>query len=236
MSGENDEHGATEEGGTTSSGSLPLQRFGGRMTTPLAFEGGHVAIPIEIDAPPAGYDPYWEFWHITPNGERRLYADPPAAAEHVRKYHALDEAAGASVDWTRTESGFAVDLSEEDGVDLHLELELETPPTARLANAFLQVVPSSLLHRSFVPRMAAFGARMVLDVDDFAVTGETETGVPFKTDAERLARVTDATLTIDGKPTGEWRRSIGLPDFGDIAVPERPLFVRGGMYLPAGDR
>jgi len=217
-------------GGDTPEGSL--QPFRGLFVPPLTFESGHAVMLVDFAKTPTATTAYSEVWVVGPDDERTLFLDHPEAVEDVRRYHVVDRLVPATMRWSWDGEGHLA--VEGRGDDRRFDLTLTVTPTVRtrlltLAN---RLTPDRVARSRIGVGLSTLSLRALVDVNGLRVAGRTDTGAPYRTDAERITRITDATAHLDGVDLGALVDPRPPVAFGDIVAPDDPIVVHGTLWLP----
>lgn len=209
-----------------------LQPFHGFLTPGICFASGHCVMVLNFSSTPTRIDAYDEVWIFTPDGERRLYADPPEAGPFVETYHDFDRTFGATIFWDQAnEDRVAFTLEGEDGMTLDLTVDLGSTTATRLLNTITDLTPQSILRTSIGQTVSTLSFNQLLDANGMKIAGETETQEPYRVEADSLRVVTNAAATLDGEDLGAVQPPDRLIAFGDAKVPDIPFFSFGDLYL-----
>lgn len=209
-----------------------LQPFHGFFSPGISFESGHTVWMFIWSSTPTRLDDYGSVWIITPDGERRIYADPPEAGEIVETWHGFDRTIGASISLNRVDED-TVDLQVEgeDGTTLDFEAELGSSPGTRLLNLITSLTPQPILRTRIGERVSNLSLRLLMDVNGLKVAGITDTYEPYRVEADSMRVVRRASATLDGTNLGPLQPPVQRLDFGDAKVPDEPFFVFGDLFL-----
>jgi hypothetical protein len=200
------------------------------MALGLQFERGDTIVPIRITDSPTRLGAYAEFWHVTGDGHRTLYADPEDAIAIVERLHEADEMRPATTYWTSAEGAISVTVVASDA---RLEVTFEIRRTARtkLASLAATVLPSAVTATTVGAGLQRLGSKYVLGTGAQPLAGETETDRQFRMVPRAIAFVTDATATVDGTDLGSLRVPPEPVEFGDVVLPARPIYARGALRV-----
>lgn len=221
---------------STAKETAELRRFHGRFTSGICFDSGHCVWVFNWERTPTSIGSYSDVWVITPDGDRLLYADPPEAGPFVEKYHDFDRTNGATIAWDRLDdSAVELRLDGEDDTSLELRVELGSSPATRFLNTVSALTPSPVLRTSIGQAISNLSLASVMDVNGLKVAGTTETGEPYRFEADRMRVVETASAALNGTELGEF----GPPDrpieFGDVKTPDDPFFAVADVYLRPPD-
>lgn len=214
------------------SASRPLRPFRTRQSPGLFFARGYCLCPIHYSATPTPLNTYDELWLITPDGERRLYSDPPEAGALTQRYHEFDRAVGASITWEHaSHDRVAVHLDGEDGRTVDLRADLGVTPGISLLNVIASLTPRPILRTSIGQKVTNLTFAQLIDGNGLKIAGNTETGEPYRAEADAIRVVTSASATVNGNDLGDLTAPDRLIEFGDHIIPNEPVFVFGALYL-----
>lgn len=209
-----------------------LQPFHGIQSPGLCFSSGHCLVLNKYASAPTPIEAFGEIWIVTPDGERLLYTDPPAAGAYTEAYHDFDRTVGASITWERAnEDRIAVHLDGEDGTVLELRSDLGVSPGVRVLNAITALTPRPVVRTSIGQTISTLALGQLIESNGLKIAGVTETQEPYRVEPDSIRLVTHATATLDNEDLG----AVGPPDrpieFGDHTVPNDPLMTFGAIYL-----
>lgn len=212
--------------------ALSLQPFHGFFTPGICFTSGYCLCLYKWSSSPTVLDAYESIFVLTPNGGRRLYADPAEAGPYVETYHEFDRTCEATTTWTQaTEEGMELHLEGNDGTRLHLRADLGTSAGTRLLTAITSLTPTPMLRTSLGEAISNLSFGLLIAANGLKVVGRTDTHEPYRVEADSLRTVTGASATLNGEDLGD----VCSPDrplgFGDARVPNVPLFAFGDLYL-----
>lgn len=209
-----------------------LEPFRGLFTPPLSFDSDYAVMLVDFAKTPTAVSAYSEVWVVAPDDERTLFLDHPEAATDVRRYHEYDHLVPATMDWTWDgEDDLRVEVR---GASRTFDLTLTVTRTlrTRLLDAATLLTPASVAHSRVGTTLATLSLRSLFDVNGLRTAGETDTGVPYRTEANRLARVTGARARLDGDDLGVLVDPELPVAFGDIVAPDDPLVIHGALWMP----
>lgn len=217
----------------------PLQPFRTHQSPGLSFARGYCLCPIHYSTTPTHIDGYDEVWLITPDGERRLYSDPSEAGPLTQQYHKFDRTVGASITWEHaSHDRVALHLDGEDGTTVDLRATLGVTTGIRLLNMIASLTPRPILRTSIGETVTNLSFAQFIDTNGMKIAGTTETGEPYRAEADTIRAVTSASATVNDDDLGDLTKPDRPIEFGDHIVPNEPLFVFGALYLrppPAPD-
>jgi hypothetical protein len=217
-------------------GQARLEPFHGVLSPGLSFSSGHTVLPYRYTATPLPLDAHNELWLVTPAGDRVLYVDPEAAGTYMATYHRFDRTVRASIDWTQqTPDSIDIHLEGSDGTTLELHTELGDTPATRLLTFVSRLTPSWLLRTAFGRRITNSGFQRLIASNGLQIVGQTETGEPFRVEADTIRSVEAATAELDGDDLGGLRTPYRRIAFGDHVIPDDTLLVSGALYLRPTD-
>lgn len=217
---------------TADRSSEPLRPFSGLFSPGIHVSSGHCCCFYKWWSSPTPLGPYESVWVIAPDGERRLYVDPPDAGPYVETYHGFDRTVEAEVEWERAdEAGLRVRLDAADGTTLDLRADLGDSVGTRLLSWVTSLTPTPVLRTSVgkVVSNVCFGA--LIDANGLKVAGVTDTQEPYRVEADALRTVTDVSATLDGEDLGEPCPPERPIEFGDAKVPNEPFVAFGDLHL-----
>jgi hypothetical protein len=206
------------------------ETFSGLMALGLQFERGDTIVPIRITDSPTTIGTYAEFWHVTSDGHRTLYADPDGAIEVVERLHEADEFLAATTYWTSADGEITVTVVTGDA-RLTVTFEIRRTPRTKLASLAATVMPTRVTSTAVGDGLQRLGSKYVLGTGDQPLAGETETGRQFRMVPRAVAFVSDATATVDGTDLGSLRVPPEPVEFGDVVLPARPIYARGALRV-----
>lgn len=215
-----------------SRGELSLQPFHGFFTPGICFTSGYCLCLYKWSSSPTVLDAYESFFIITPDGERRLYADPAEAGPYVETYHEFDRTSEATLTWAQaTEEGLEVHLEGNDGTTLDLRADLGASTGTWVLTSVTSLTPKSVLRTSLGGAISNLSLGLLIDANGLKVVGRTDTHEPYRVEADSLRTVTGASATLNSEDLGD----VCSPDrplgFGDARVPNDPFFTFGDLYL-----
>lgn len=209
-----------------------LQPFHGLLTPGICFASGHCVMIYSFSSTPTRTGAYDEIWLFTPEGERRLYTDPPEARQYVEIYHDFDHTLGATISWDQAdEDRVAFALTGEDGKTLELDVNLGSTTATRLLNMIADLTPRFLLRTSIGQAVSTLSFNQLLDANGMRIAGKTETQEPYRVESDVLRAVTSATAILNGEDLGAVHPPDRLISFGDARVTDEPIFSFGDLYL-----
>lgn len=209
-----------------------LQPFKGFLSPGICFASGHCVMVQNFSSTPTQIDAFDEVWIFTPDGERLMYVDPPAAGPDCQTYHDFDRTLGATITWNHAhEDRVSLALEGEDGTTLDLDVELGSTTETRLLNAISDLTPQSLLRTSIGQYVSTLLFNQLLDANGMKIAGVTDTQEPYRVEADSLRAVKNAAATLDEEDLGAVQPPDDLITFGDAKVPNEPFFSFGNLYL-----
>lgn len=220
---------ASQGASTIDSGTL--EPFPGLFIPGICFESGHCIWLLEFSSTPTEFDSYTELWLITPDGDRVLYTDPRAAGTEVTKYHEFDRTEGADIVTDNSRSRVDVTMDAADGTTIDVSGTVGQTPGTRILNAVIAVTPARILRSRFGAAVSTLSVNLLTDANGLEVAGATETGRRYRLDAERMARITDASASLDGSDLGELQPPSRPIEFGDATTTGDALSVAGVLHL-----
>lgn len=214
-----------------------LEPFHGVLSPGLSFSSGHSILPHTYSSTPLPLAAHNELWLVTPTGDRRLYVDPSEAAPYLETYHRFDRTVGASIDWSRsTDDRVDVRVAADDGTAIDVSADLGDSIATRLLTRLSGVTPSRLLKTAVGSWISNLSFQGLLETNGLQIAGQTETGEPYRVEADTLRTVESATATLDGDDLGALRIPYRRVAFGDHVIPDDALLVAGDLYLPPPER
>lgn len=213
----------------------PLEPFRGSFTAPMTFDSGHTVMLVDFAKTPTAVGAYAEVWVVGPDDERTLFLDHPEAADDVAHYHAADRLVPATMAWSWDgERRLRVEVRGEDRA-VDLSLTVTRTLRTRLLDAATLLTPQAVARSRVGTAIATRSLRLLFDVNGLRTAGRTETGVPYRVETNRLTRVTDARVVLDGERLG----ALVAPDlpvaFGDIVAPDDAIMVHGSLWMPVAE-
>lgn len=213
-----------------------LEPFHGQFVPGLCFESGHCLWLLEFTATPTQFDSYTELWLITPTGERILYTDPGDAAEEVLKHHDFDRTESASITCDGSPSRIDVTMEAADDTTIELTASLTQTLATRVLNAVIAVTPAPVLQSGVGTTISTASMNLLLDANGLKIAGRTETSRRYRLESDRLARIQDASATLDGTDLGALTPPSRPIEFGDARTPGDAIYARGTVRLERFDR
>lgn len=217
-------------------GQERLEPFHGLLSPGLSFSSGHAVLPHQYTSTPLPLDAHNELWLVSPEGERVLYVDPEEAGTFMETYHRFDRTVDASIEWTLS-SGDSIDVRLEgaDGTTLDLHAELGNGLATRLLTLLSGLTPSWLLRSPVGRRLTNLGFQQLIETNGLQIAGQTETGEPYRVEADTIRTVESATADLDGDDLGGLRTPYRRIAFGDHVIPDDAVLVSGDLYLRPTD-
>ncbi|MFB6080986.1 MAG: hypothetical protein ABEJ81_08315 [Haloferacaceae archaeon] len=195
----------------------------------LPFDGGHV-LALRV-FPENDFAPYRTVWHRTPDGRWSIYVDGPRHDIACPRYYGAAADRVASADVAVTWIGPMALRVEMDRPELRLTVELDAPPSARIANAVGARVPASLWRLPGVASRAARVADRVFGVGDVTFVGTVPNGQHAILLPRRMYPIATGSATLEGEDLGRPVRSATNPTIGNVALPARPMLAVGEAYF-----
>lgn len=209
-----------------------LRPFHGIQSPGICFASGHCLVLNKYSSTPTSIKAFDEVWMVAPDGERRLYTDPPEAGSYIETYHDFNRIVGAAITWEQAnEDRVALHLEGEDGTSLDLRADLGVSPRIRVLNTITSLTPQPILRSSIGQTVSTLALSQLIESNGMKIAGVTETQEPYRVEADSIRAVTSATATLNDEDLGEVgppNRSIG---FGDHKIPNEPLVTFGAIYL-----
>lgn len=212
----------------------PLSPFDGIQSPGMCFSSGHCICPVTYGSTPTPIDGYDELWLITPEGDRILYTDPAEAGAYAETFHEFDRTIGASITWEEaTQDSISVSLEADDETTVTLRASLGATVQTRLLNLLVALTPGAVVRTSLGATLITRVLARVIETNGLKIAGTTETGEPYRVEADTLRAVTSASAMVNGEDLG----ALVPPDrriaFGDHVIPADPFFMFGTLYLRA---
>jgi hypothetical protein len=209
-----------------------LSPFTGFFSPGLYFTSGHGMRLYNFTSTPEGVAPFFQIWVMTPEGKRVLYVDPKSAEAIISTWYSFDEVVGASIDWEWPDSDVLnVRVGSAEGTALDLRLSLGTSLPTTLLNAIVAVTPRALMRTRPMLAISDVSFNALLGLGGVHISGKTETGKPYVTEADRLMVVKEASALLDDKDLGRLRRPPKPIYFGPSRVADRAVLAFGTAYL-----
>ena len=200
----------------------------------IYFSSGHCLWLYNWESTPVG--PYTQAWVISPDEKRTLYVDPLEAGQTVCLFHEFDNVVGSDLTWGWSGSqALSVHMTATDETVLDLSITLSTPLAAKLLNGMIKSSPRPLAKTAPMLAVSQASLDILLGTNPLKITGSTETGKRYRSDADRLAVVAEASATLNGEDLGALTRPEREFSFGDAKTPNRPIFVFGTLNLEYPD-
>jgi hypothetical protein len=118
-----------------------------------------------------------------------------------------------------------------DGTTLDLRLSLGSSPATTLLNTVVAITPQALMRTRPVLAVSDIGFNLLLGLGGVHITGTTETGKPYVTEANRLALVKHASAQLNGEDLGALAQPPKSLFFGPSRVADRAILAFGTVHL-----
>ena len=200
----------------------------------LPLDSGHT-LALRV-FPENDFAPYKTIWHQTPEGQWSIYVDGPRHDTACPRYYgaATDHVESATI--TTTWVGPMELHVAMDDPALHLEVELESPWSARVMNAVGARFPVRVWRIPPVARTMARLADVMFDVGDVTLVGTGPNGYYTVLMPRQLYPIRSGSATLDGEDLGRPVRAETNPKMGTVALPARPMLAIGEAYFKTLDR
>ena len=174
-------------------------------------------------------------WIDTPDGERKLYINSETAMETIASNHPFDQTVLGEIAVEQTDSDRVyVTVEGEDGTSLELELSFGQTVGTRLLNAMGALTPKAVARTQLGSALSTFVLNRLVEVNGAKVAGRFATGEPYRFEANRIAVITAATATLDGKDLGIPSSPPQPIEDGDVR--NMPLHCYADVYVPVQGR
>jgi len=208
--------------------SNSMQAFQGFFSPGLYFASGHAMRIYNFTSTPAGIEPFFQIWLLTPSGERVLYVDPQDASALVSQWYHFDRIVGAQIDWDWLDSDtLQVHLEASDGEIFDLRLHIGSSWATTLLNAVVKITPRSLMRTRPMLAISGLSFNLLLGLGGVEIAGSTDTGRAYVTEADRVTIITQASAHLDNQALGELARPPKPLLFGKSPIADRPVFAFG---------
>lgn len=222
---------ATEERPLTSDG--PDERFAGYGVMGLPFASGHYLAFRRFPSTPFGGGGYRSVWLRDPAGSWTFHIDAPADESCPRYF---DQAITASV-----RSDIAIDWSGPSRLTVRVagvlswSMQLSTTRATALMSAAGGLLPEAAWESRTV--LAAMGrmAGPVLGAGRIRLAGRVPNGQWFKAGPRQVWRVATSSAVLRGVDLGELAPLPAQTALGDLALPQRGLFMVAESSFAAFD-
>lgn len=209
-----------------------LHPFRGIQSPGICFASGHCLVLNKYSSTPTSIKAFDEVWMVTPDGERRLYSDPPEAGSYTKPYHDFDRIVGAAITWEQAnEDRVGLHLEGEDGTSLDLRTNLGVSPRIRVLNTITSLTPQPVLRSSIGQTVSTLALSQLIESNGMKIAGMTETDEPYRVEADSIRAVTSAAAALNDENLGEIRPPNRPIEFGDHKIPNEPLVTFGAIYL-----
>jgi hypothetical protein len=212
-----------------------LKPYHGYQSSITPFSSDYYFYLASWDNTPTPFPRFSNVWLVTPEDKRILFSDPPASSEIVCIYHDFHEIFGASIgiDWP-TENELHIQChSLDESYDLQVTLQVHESLTSRLLLAIGSGPPTPFRTSSVMATLSNFLVNALVARGGSALVGKTETGQPFyHGEAERLFRVKQGSMSLNGDDLGTVTNPTWPVEFGDAIPFFNPVLKLGTLYIP----
>jgi hypothetical protein len=125
----------------------------------------------------------------------------------------------------------AVHLDGEDGTTVTLRADLGVTTGMQLLNTLASLTPGPILRTSIGQTVINRTFAQFIDTNGLKIAGSTETGEPYRAEADTLRAVTSVSATVNEDDLGRLTPPDRQIKFGDHVIPNEPIFVFGTLYL-----
>jgi hypothetical protein len=177
---------------------------------------------------------YVSVWHRTAAGEWTVYTSVPPAESCPRFVgaaiaHAIQTP--IEVEWTGPER-LEVRIP---AVDLRWELQMASTPVTRMMNLMMALMPAALYRSNLVLAMMSLLATVFLAAGRFRMNGRLPNRQWFQVAPRQLWMIPNARAVLAGRDFGAPRPLPTQPTIGELPLPQRGVFMVGGMSVEAFD-
>lgn len=208
-------------------------RFCGYGVMGLPFRSGHVLALRRFPASSLGYG-YFSVWHRDPEGQWTFWSDIAPEASCARFFSlAVARVAVAPIQlrWTGPRA-FRVTIG---GGVLDWVVTLQATPATLLFNALAGALPDSAWRSPRLLRTLGRLAEPLLRTGDVNLTGYSPNGHRFLTAPRQAWMVSESHAVLSGVDPGLPGRLPEQARLGDLAIPQRGVFmIGGGFFHPPG--
>ena len=209
-----------------------LQPFHGFLTPGICFASGHCIWFFQFSSTPLAITSYAHVWMVTPDGERLLFVDPLEAGPYVETYHEFDQVIGATIAWIDAgRERVEIQVDGDDETELEVRAELGASTGTRLLTTITSLTPQRILRTSIGEAISNLTFGLLMDSNGLKVAGATETGQPYRVEADSLRMVKAGSATLNGEELGGICPPPRSIKFGDAIAPNDPFFAFGKLFL-----
>lgn len=213
-----------------------LEPFPGTFIPGVCFESGHCFWLLEFTDTPTDIGPYTEFWVVTPEGDRVLYADPGESIDEILAYHDFDRTEAATISVDGPDAGTVhVECEGEDGTEARISLDLTRTMGTRLLTLAVVLTPDVVLESSFGTAVSTAMLNLLVDANGLRVASRTETGRRYRLDVDEVYAVSSGTATLDSTDLGHVAPPGRPIEFGGAKTVDEPIVTPGTLFLERMD-
>lgn len=205
-----------------------MRAFRGFFSPGLYFADGYGLRIYNFTSTPPDVEPFFQIWLLMPSGQRVLYVDPHEAGGIVSRWYHFDRIVGASTAWDWLDSArLHVHMAASDGQTLELDLRLGSSWATRLLNAVIKTTPRALMHSQPMLAVSSLSFNLLLGLGGVSITGKTDTGKAYVTEADGIAIITAASANLNGRSMGRLRPPPEALFFGTARIAARLVLAFG---------
>jgi hypothetical protein len=175
---------------------------------------------------------YVSVWHRTAAGEWTVYTSV-APAESCPRFigAAIARAVQTPIelDWTGPER-LEVRVP---AADLRWELHMASTPVTRMMNLMMALMPAALYRSNLVLAMMSLMSTLFLAAGRFRLGGRVPNRQWFQAGPRKLWMIPQARATVAGRDFGAAGPLPSQPTLGELPLPQRGVFMLGGMSFEA---
>jgi hypothetical protein len=205
------------------------ERFFGYAVMGLPFRSGHVLGLRRFPASSIGPG-YRSVWHRDPAGRWTFYQDQPAELACTRYFGAeVDEVREGPIriDWTGPRR-FEVHAGAG---DLEWTMELESTLVTRLLNRVVSLLPDRVWRSPAALTAMSRVAGGALRAGRVRLAGLAPNGQRFAANPLMIWVARGSTAAVGGADLGEMGPAPEQAHLGDLAIPQRGVFVIGRAFF-----
>jgi hypothetical protein len=175
---------------------------------------------------------YDSLWHRSPAGEWTIYtsiAPEQSCPRFIGAAATRVVRTPVEVEWT----GPSELVARVPAEDLRWTMRLAGTPITRLMNAMMAMMPAVLYRSGLVLRVMSWMSTVMLAAGRFQLSGHVPNRQLCEAAPRRIWMIPEAHASIAGRDFGRPGPLSAQTSLGDFALPQRGLFMVGGLSFEA---
>jgi hypothetical protein len=215
-----------------------LETFHGYQSSFIPFSSGYYIYLASWDTTPTRFSSFSNLWVITPDDNRKLYADPQGTSPIVCIYHEFDEIHDAAISVEHTSANqLFIDCASLNGEQIvKVDLTLAETLGSRLIAGLSSSPPTPMKVSKPVIEISNFLVNLLVAKKGSKIYGRTETGMPYYHGAtDRLFTINQGSLNINDEEMGTVTNPTWSLTFGDSVPFYNSVIKIGNLHIPYND-